>query len=95
MAQGMTQMHSLQRRQGTECLTFLQEEELAGRERQDRMHLTDVRGEVVFDTCSVLAYPDQPEKVIIKDFSAHVLPGQKVAIVGTDGCRKDDTGESC
>ena len=31
------------------------------------------------------SYPDSPDKIIIKDFSAHVAPGQKVAIVGPTG----------
>ena len=34
------------------------------------------------------AYPDTPDKVIIHDFSAHVKPGQKVAIVGPTGAGK-------
>ena len=33
-------------------------------------------------------YPDSPDKVIIKDFSASVKPGQKVAIVGPTGAGK-------
>ena len=34
------------------------------------------------------SYPDNPDKIIIKDFSAHVQPGQKVAIVGPTGAGK-------
>ena len=34
------------------------------------------------------SYPDSPDKIIIKDFSAHVAPGQKVAIVGPTGAGK-------
>ena len=34
------------------------------------------------------SYPDHPEKTIIHDFSAHVAPGQKVAIVGPTGAGK-------
>ena len=34
------------------------------------------------------AYPDKPDKTIIKDFSVHVRPGQKVAIVGPTGAGK-------
>ena len=33
-------------------------------------------------------YPDSPDKIIIKDFSAHVKPGQQVAIVGPTGAGK-------
>lgn len=34
------------------------------------------------------SYPDSPDKIIIKDFSAEVKPGQKVAIVGPTGAGK-------
>jgi ATP-binding cassette subfamily B multidrug efflux pump len=47
--------------------------------------LTDVRGEVEFDHV-VFGY--DPEKTIIKDFSAHIAPGQRVAIVGPTGAGK-------
>ena len=39
------------------------------------VRLAEVRGEVAFDRV-VFGY--EPEKTIIKDFSAHVLPGQRV-----------------
>ena len=48
---------------------------------------TDVRGEVEFEHVR-FSYPDNPDKIIIKDFSAHILPGQKVAIVGPTGAGK-------
>ena len=34
------------------------------------------------------SYPDAPDKIIIKNFSAEVKPGQKVAIVGPTGAGK-------
>ncbi len=46
-----------------------------------------VRGEVEFDHVR-FAYPDNPDKTIIRDFSARVSPGQKVAIVGPTGAGK-------
>lgn len=49
--------------------------------------LTEAKGEVVFDHVR-FSYPDNPDKVVIKDFSAHVEPGQKVAIVGPTGAGK-------
>ena len=44
-----------------------------------------VRGEVTFDH---VRFGYTPEKVIIHDFSAHILPGQKIAIVGPTGAGK-------
>jgi len=46
------------------------------------VHLDRVRGEVEFDHV-VFGY--DPGKTIIKDFSARVAPGQRVAIVGPTG----------
>jgi ATP-binding cassette subfamily B multidrug efflux pump len=47
--------------------------------------LSDVRGEVEFDHV-VFGY--DPEKTVIKDFSARIAPGQRVAIVGPTGAGK-------
>ncbi len=44
-----------------------------------------IRGEVTFDH---VRFGYTPEKVIIRDFSAHILPGQKIAIVGPTGAGK-------
>lgn len=44
-------------------------------------------GSVEFRNVS-FSYPDSPDKTIIKDFSAEVHPGQKVAIVGPTGAGK-------
>ena len=52
-----------------------------------RTALTDVRGEVEFDHVR-FSYPNDPDKIIIKDFSALIRPGQKVAIVGPTGAGK-------
>ena len=46
-----------------------------------------VRGAVSFENVR-FSYPDAPDKVIIKNFSADVKPGQKVAIVGPTGAGK-------
>ncbi len=46
-----------------------------------------VRGEVEFSHVR-FAYPDKPEETVIRDFSIHVQPGQKVAIVGPTGAGK-------
>lgn len=63
---------------------FLEEEE----EEQEVEHPADVEavtGEVTFDHVRFGYHPDQ---VIIREFSAHVKPGQKVAIVGPTGAGK-------
>ena len=46
-----------------------------------------MRGQVSFEHVR-FSYPDTPDKVIIKDFSAEIQPGQKVAIVGPTGAGK-------
>ena len=85
LAQGMTQMQTAAAA-GGHIFSFLHAEELpAEPDKLDRPE--NVRGEVEFDHVR-FAYPDNPDKVIIKDFSAHVQPGQKVAIVGPTGAGK-------
>mgnify|MGYP000638792763 CR=1 FL=1 len=79
LAQGMTQMQTAAAA-GDHIFDFLHEEELPD-ETGKRTALTDVRGEVEFDHVR-FSYPNNPDKIIIKDFSAHIRPGQKVAIVG-------------
>ncbi len=46
-----------------------------------------MRGAVTFDHVR-FSYPDSPDKVIIKNFSAEVRQGQKVAMVGPTGAGK-------
>jgi ATP-binding cassette subfamily B multidrug efflux pump len=45
----------------------------------------NIEGHVVFDN---VRFGYDPEKIIIKDFSAEALPGQKIAIVGPTGAGK-------
>lgn len=52
---------------------------------ENALPLTDIRGEVSF---SHVRFGYQPDQIIIKDFSAHVQPGQKIAIVGPTGAGK-------
>lgn len=47
--------------------------------------ISKITGEVTFDH---VHFGYDPEKIIINDFSAHVLPGQKIAIVGPTGAGK-------
>ncbi|MBO7664198.1 MAG: ABC transporter ATP-binding protein [Clostridia bacterium] len=65
---------------------FLNETEMESEAEKD-LKVESVRGEVEFRHVK-FAYPDKPEEIIIKDFSAHVLPGQKIAIVGPTGAGK-------
>ncbi|MBQ8075136.1 MAG: ABC transporter ATP-binding protein [Oscillospiraceae bacterium] len=65
---------------------FLGEEELE-EESGKAVAPAQVRGEVEFRHVT-FAYPDKPEETIIHDFSAHVYPGQKVAICGPTGAGK-------
>ena len=63
---------------------FLEEEEEIQLAEQPA-DISKVTGEVTFDHVGVGYQPEQP---IIHDFSAHVEPGQKIAIVGPTGAGK-------
>ncbi len=65
---------------------FLNEEELENEQSKPQLSGA-VRGEVEFRHVR-FAYPDKPDETIIHDFSVHVAPGQKVAIVGPTGAGK-------
>ena len=85
LAQGMTQMQTAAAA-GDHIFDFLHEEELPDETGKLAAPAT-VRGEVEFDHVR-FSYPYNPDKIIIKDFSAHIQPGQKVAIVGPTGAGK-------
>ena len=85
LAQGMTQMQTAAAA-GDHIFDFLHEEELPD-ESSKQTVLARIRGEVEFEHVR-FSYPNDPNKIIIKDFSAHVRPGQKVAIVGPTGTGK-------
>ena len=85
LAQGMTQMQTAAAA-GDHIFDFLQEEELP-EETGKKEAPSNIRGEVEFEHVR-FSYPDNPDKIIIKDFSAHIQPGQKVAIVGPTGAGK-------
>ena len=63
---------------------FLEEEEEDFQAKED-IDVSKIRGEVEFDHVHFGYNPDQ---IIIKDFSAKVKPGQKIAIVGPTGAGK-------
>ena len=85
IAQGMTNMQTASA-SAHRIFDFLGSEELPD-ESGKTQELTQVKGAVRFDHVR-FSYPDSPDKIIIKDFSAEVKPGQKVAIVGPTGAGK-------
>ena len=85
IAQGMTNLQTASA-SAHRIFDFLESEEL-GDESDKTEKLDAVRGAVTFDHVR-FSYPDSPDKIIIKDFSAQVRPGQKVASVGPTGAGK-------
>ena len=65
-------------------LKFLEAEEMPDESDKTKV-LKDVRGEVEFEHVS---FGYDSDKIIIHDFSEHIYPGQKVAIVGPTGAGK-------
>lgn len=85
IAQGMTNVQ-MAAASGKRIFDFLSEDELdPGGDRV--IPLSDVHGAVKFDHVS-FGYSDDPDKIVIKDFSADIKPGEKVAIVGPTGAGK-------
>lgn len=85
IAQGMTNVQ-MAAASGKRIFDFLSEDELdPGGECA--IPLSDVHGAVKFDHVS-FGYSDDPDKIVIKDFSADIKPGEKVAIVGPTGAGK-------
>ncbi len=85
IAQGMTNMQTASA-SAHRIFDFLESEELPD-DSDKSIPYTNVRGAISFSHVR-FSYPDNPDKIIIKDFSADVQPGQKVAIVGPTGAGK-------
>ena len=85
IAQGMTNLQTAAA-SANRVFEFLESEELPD-ESGKSAEMPAVRGAVSFENVR-FSYPDAPDKVIIKNFSADVKPGQKVAIVGPTGAGK-------
>ena len=85
LAQGMTQMQSAAAA-GKRVFDFLEEEELE--DESEKEHYTaPVQGQVEFKNLR-FGYSEDQNNAVIKDFSACVKPGQKIAIVGPTGAGK-------
>lgn len=87
IAQGMTNLQTAAA-SSDRVFEFLESEELSDESGKTAvLECADVKGNVEFKNVR-FSYPDNPDKVIIKDFSASVKAGQKVAIVGPTGAGK-------
>ena len=85
IAQSMTNLQTASA-SANRVFEFLESEELDDEDGK-QTQLPNVRGAVTFDHVR-FSYPDTPDKIVIRDFSAQVQPGQKVAIVGPTGAGK-------
>lgn len=83
MAQSMSSMQSTAAA-AERVFEYLDEEELADESGKTRT-LRDVKGNVRFEH---VRFGYNPDRIIIKDFSADIKAGQKVAIVGPTGAGK-------
>ena len=85
MAQAMTSMQSIAAA-SERVFDFLKEEELSDESNfKEEIRNANATGLIEFDH---VKFGYKPEKLIIKDFSAKIRPGQKIAIVGPTGAGK-------
>lgn len=85
IAQGMTNLQT-SAASAKRIFEFLEEEEMSDESQKSSLPPA-IKGSVDFQNVH-FSYPDTPDKVIIKNFSVSVKPGQKVAIVGPTGAGK-------
>lgn len=86
IAQGMTNLQTATAG-ANRIFEFMEAEEFDDECHKPQHNTENTIGTVEFEHVR-FAYPENPNKVIIKDFSAKVRPGQKVAIVGPTGAGK-------
>lgn len=85
IAQSMTSFQSMAAA-SERVFEFLEEVEMEDESHKTKyLQTNEVKGEIEFDH---VKFGYDKDKVIIKDFNAHILPGQKVAIVGPTGAGK-------
>ena len=86
IAQGMTNLQTATAG-ANRIFEFMEAEEFEDETHKTKHDAEQTVGAVEFEHVR-FAYPENPDRVIIKDFSAKVKPGQKVAIVGPTGAGK-------
>lgn len=85
IAQGMTNLQSTAAA-AERVFEFIEEKEMTDESNiTKRLHKSKVKGNIVFDH---VKFGYNNDKVIIKDFSCNVKPGEKIAIVGPTGAGK-------
>ncbi len=84
IAQSVTAFQSIAAA-GERVFEFLEEEEMPNENITKVLNNDSVKGEIIFDH---VRFGYDKDKTIIKDFSAKVKPGEKVAIVGPTGAGK-------
>ena len=85
IAQAVTQLQTAAA-SGRRIFDLLDEEELENEDHK-LAELEDIKGAVRFENVK-FAYPDNPKRTIIDNFSADIKAGQKIAIVGPTGAGK-------
>ena len=86
IAQGMTNLQTATAG-ANRIFDFMEAEELEDESGKAKHDADKTVGAVEFEHVR-FAYPEKPDRIIIKDFSAKVKSGQKVAIVGPTGAGK-------
>lgn len=86
IAQGMTNLQTATAG-ANRIFDFMEAEELEDETHKPKHDADKTVGDVEFEHVR-FAYPEKPDRIIIKDFSAKVKSGQKVAIVGPTGAGK-------